>query len=207
MSFNKDACRGVFIAIGGPSGAGKSTIINALQSYFGTRAYGSLTYTTRPPRKDEVDGIHYHFVRASEMVNYQKDSRYTNFVSARGNWYWVDSVELINTSRKNINGIYLTAITQVKEFIERRRIFPNLRWIWLTAQSNELYSRLEEREDGYIDKSRAHNELLERQDRSELVSLEINTDEIKLEAVLNQIVCFIKKLTEEDHESDSNHMQ
>lgn len=197
MSFENNVGNGIFLAIGGPSGSGKSTVIRGLKSHFGNLIYESVTYTTRKPRKGEVDGRHYHFVDVSEMSNYQKDPRYTNFVSARENWYWVDSVELISTSRKNVGGIYLAAITQVHEFIEMRRIFPYMHWIWLTAKSSELCSRLEERGDEDIDKSKVHNQLLEKQDRCKLVSLEIDTSENDSETTLKLIIQLIEKLTEE----------
>lgn len=197
MSFERNVENGIFLAIGGPSGAGKSTIIRALGDYFGDRVYKSVAYTTRQPRKGEVNGKHYHFVGISEMLNYQKDSRYANFVSARGNWYWVDSVELIEISRKNVGGIYLAAITQVREFIEMKRIFPAMRWIWLTAKNSELCSRLEERGDKDIEESRVHNELLEQQDYCKFISLKIDTSGNDSETTLKLIIRFIKKLTEE----------
>ena len=197
MSIERDNANGIFLAIGGPSGAGKSTAIKAIKSHFGSRVYESVTYTTRQPRKGEVDGKHYHFVEISKMPDYQKNPRYANFVSARGNWYWVDSVELISASCKNVGGIYLAAITQVHEFTEMKRVFPAIHWIWLTAKSSELCSRLEDRGDEDINKSKAHNELLEKQDRCKLINLEIDTSENDFETTLKLIIHFIEKLTEE----------
>lgn len=184
---------GLSIAIGGPSGSGKSTIINNLKNYFGTRIYGSITYTTRKPRKYEIDGEHYHFVELSEIGKYKSDPRYVEFVLARENWYWTDLSELIDMSQKTINGIYLTAITQVHEFIGRKQIFPKLNWIWLTAPSNELRTRLIKRGDKNIDESQKYNELLEKQDRSNLISMEINTSDMSSENITNLIIDFIEK--------------
>lgn len=197
MTSKNNVGNGIFLAIGGPSGAGKSAVIEKLKNLFGMRIYGSVAYTTRLPRKDEVDGVHYHFVKASQISKYQNDPRFGNFVSARGNWYWVDLAELINKFSGK-DRIYLTSITQVHEFIERRRLFPNLHWIWLTAPNHVLCSRLKKRGDADIDQSLAHNELLEKQDRSKLISLEINTSIIKFEETLNQIIRFMKKLMEEN---------
>ena len=196
MSFKSNVDYGIFLAIGGPSGSGKSTAIKGLKSHFGNLIYESVTYTTRRPRRGEVNGRHYHFVDISQMPDYQKNPRYANFVSARGNWYWVDSVELIETSRKNVGGIYLAAITQVHEFIEMKRIFPTMHWIWLTAKSSELCSRLEERGDDNIESSKAHNEMLEKQDRCRLISLEIDTSKFGPEDTVKQIIQFIGKLKE-----------
>jgi len=52
---------GRLFVISGPSGAGKSTIIKALRERIGNLAY-SISHTTRKPRQDESDGVHYHFM-------------------------------------------------------------------------------------------------------------------------------------------------
>lgn len=186
----------VFIAIGGPSGAGKTTIIEKLKNYFGDQIYKTITYTTRSPRVNEVDGMYYHFVETSEMAKYQNNHRYINFVSARGNWYWIDSFELFAEISKSINGIYLAATTQVREFTELKNIFSNLKWIWLTAENDELYSRLKTRGDNDITQSLEHNKLLEveKKDRANLISIELDTTGEKVEATLNRIIQFIKKI-------------
>jgi len=47
------------ICIVGQSGSGKSALCEALTKHGYERV---VTYTTRPPRPDEVDGVDYHFV-------------------------------------------------------------------------------------------------------------------------------------------------
>ena len=46
----------------GPSGAGKGTLIDFLTSKFPDKFGFSVSYTTRPIREGEVDGVHYNFV-------------------------------------------------------------------------------------------------------------------------------------------------
>ena len=52
--------------ISGPSGAGKSSLVDAL---IATDAHiaPSVSHTTRPPRGDETDARHYHFVDQSRF--------------------------------------------------------------------------------------------------------------------------------------------
>ncbi len=50
----------------GPSGAGKSTLANYLMEKRDDLAF-SISATTRKPRKDEVDGKHYHFLSPEEF--------------------------------------------------------------------------------------------------------------------------------------------
>jgi guanylate kinase len=52
---------GQLYVISGPSGVGKSTIVHQLRNTVKDLAY-SISYTSREPREDEVDGVNYHFV-------------------------------------------------------------------------------------------------------------------------------------------------
>lgn len=70
MSAAEIGRRGILLVLSSPSGAGKTTITRELVQ--GDRQlHISVSVTTRPPRKGEVDGKHYHFVthaRFNEMV-------------------------------------------------------------------------------------------------------------------------------------------
>lgn len=60
----------MILIITGPSGVGKNTIINALSEKLDFKF--SVSHTTRPKRKSEVNGKDYHFVTEEEfqlMVN------------------------------------------------------------------------------------------------------------------------------------------
>lgn len=50
------------IALCGPSGSGKSSLINRLLTKYPKTFGFSVSYTTRKPRSNEIDGIHYHFI-------------------------------------------------------------------------------------------------------------------------------------------------
>ena len=61
---------GVLFIVSAPSGTGKTTLVERLVKVT-DRLMLSRSYTSRPPRKDEVDGVDYNFVsrsRFEEMV-------------------------------------------------------------------------------------------------------------------------------------------
>lgn len=55
------------MVIAGPSGAGKSTIVTRLLARHPFRF--SVSVTTRPPRPDEVDGVHYQFIELAVFTD------------------------------------------------------------------------------------------------------------------------------------------
>lgn len=53
--------RGLLVVIAGPSGVGKGTVHTRVRERV-PDAVLSVSATTREPRPDEIDGVHYHFV-------------------------------------------------------------------------------------------------------------------------------------------------
>ena len=58
--------KGMLLVISGPSGAGKGTLAKRLLADDPTFKF-SVSATTRGPRYDEVDGVHYHFLTEDEF--------------------------------------------------------------------------------------------------------------------------------------------
>jgi guanylate kinase len=58
--------RGVLVVLAGTSGAGKGTIGRRLRELYPDLRW-SVSWTTRPPRPNEVNGVDYHFVTRDEF--------------------------------------------------------------------------------------------------------------------------------------------
>ncbi|MCC5795620.1 MAG: guanylate kinase [Chromatiales bacterium] len=55
------------MVLSAPSGAGKTTLVRALMRARPEVRF-SISYTTRPPRPGEIDGVDYHFVKPEDFT-------------------------------------------------------------------------------------------------------------------------------------------
>jgi guanylate kinase len=85
--------RGLLIVISGPSGVGKDTIIRRLLELDGNLQY-SVSYTTRAPRKGEVDGVNYHFVDRNGFERLIKEGAFLEHATYDGNLYGTPVADL-----------------------------------------------------------------------------------------------------------------
>lgn len=83
MAFNK---RPFLIILSSPSGGGKSTILNEIMAQTDNIEY-SVSYTTRNPRGEEKNGVHYHFVSEPEFRERIKAGDFLEYAEFSGNYY------------------------------------------------------------------------------------------------------------------------
>jgi guanylate kinase len=77
---------GDLFVVAAPSGAGKTSLTRALlEREPGIRL--SVSYTTRPPRPGERDGVDYHFVAAERFWALQSGGEFLEHAQVHGNWY------------------------------------------------------------------------------------------------------------------------
>lgn len=78
--------RGLMLVLSSPSGAGKTTLTRML-----TRddpdVELSVSWTTRPPREGEVNGVHYVFVTKDQFRNERADNGFLEWAEVHGNLY------------------------------------------------------------------------------------------------------------------------
>jgi guanylate kinase len=78
--------RGTLYIVAAPSGAGKSSLVNALLE----REPGiglSISHTTRQPRPNDRDGVHYHFVKRAEFEMLVQRGEFLEHAEVFGNLY------------------------------------------------------------------------------------------------------------------------
>jgi guanylate kinase len=78
--------RGMLFVVSSPSGAGKTTLSRRLLAA-DDRLEMSVSYTTRPPRPSERDGVDYSFVDAATFVGMQEEGAFLESAKVFGNYY------------------------------------------------------------------------------------------------------------------------
>lgn len=71
----------------GPSGVGKGTIISMLKSEYPEKIEHSISHTTRAPRSNEINGIHYHFISAETFTVMINNGEFLEYTTIHNNMY------------------------------------------------------------------------------------------------------------------------
>ncbi|MDA3945117.1 MAG: guanylate kinase [Helicobacteraceae bacterium] len=77
---------GAILVLSGPSGAGKSSLITKIEDQIGAY-YFSISTTTRPMRKGEIEGVHYYFVTKEQFENDIEEENFLEYARVHGNYY------------------------------------------------------------------------------------------------------------------------
>ena len=59
----------------------------------------SVSYTTRPPRPGEKDGVHYHFVDEPRFMALKAGGEFLEHAHVHGNWYATSATWLRDADR------------------------------------------------------------------------------------------------------------
>jgi guanylate kinase len=85
MSIHTPPLISVFI-ISAPSGSGKSTLVHRLMSTLPSITF-SISYTTRPPRPTETNGVDYVFIPRDEFLDRLDKGEFLEHAEVFGNFY------------------------------------------------------------------------------------------------------------------------
>jgi guanylate kinase len=86
IATNPPPASGCLFVLAAPSGGGKTSLVRELL----LREPGmrlSVSYTTRPPRPGEKDGVDYHFVDEARFKALQRAGEFLEHAYVHGNWY------------------------------------------------------------------------------------------------------------------------
>ena len=78
--------RGLLLVMSSPSGAGKTTLSRRLLAADGNITM-SVSVTTRPPRRGEIDGTDYHFISKEQFAKLRDEGGLLEWAEVFGNLY------------------------------------------------------------------------------------------------------------------------
>ena len=133
---------GLLIVISGPSGVGKDTVIKRLLELDHNLRY-SVSYTTRPPRPGEVDGVNYRFVSRDDFERLIREGAFLEHATYDGNLYGTPIAQL-DAVRAAGHDIVLKIDVQGAEQV-RKRAPDALRIFLAPPDMDELLRRRTER--------------------------------------------------------------
>lgn len=133
---------GNLFIISAPSGAGKTSLVKALLKT-GIDLRLSVSYTTRPPRPEEVEGRDYHFLSQEAFEQRLKQGEFLESAEVYGNFYGT-SQKWINEAIVSGHDILLEIDSQGAQQV--RCVFPEVVGIFVLPPSPEaLEARLRQR--------------------------------------------------------------
>ncbi|MBN1897524.1 MAG: guanylate kinase [Spirochaetes bacterium] len=134
--------KGKIIVISAPSGTGKTTICRALLKRMKNLKY-SISTTTRPKRKGEVDGRDYFFITEDDFKEKIKSEYFVEWEKVH-NYYYGTSKEYIRKITQS--GYSCLLDVDVKGSQNLKKMFPDGLTIFLAPPSwKELERRLRKR--------------------------------------------------------------
>ena len=128
----------IMVILSSPSGVGKTTLTKKIQQKYQSFKI-SVSYTTRPPRSNEVDGVDYKFVKKDQFEQLIKENQFYEYAKIFENYYgtlkknvdetlqkndiifdidWQGTKQL--SKFKNLNLIKIFLITENKEELKKR---------------------------------------------------------------------------------------
>jgi len=133
---------GLIIVISAPSGAGKTTLCKRLLQTSSLFVY-SVSFTTRPPRKNEIEGVDYYFVSRGEFKKMIEKGEFVEWAEVHGQLYGT-SGKLLN--RVIEGGKEVVLDVDVKGGVQIKKNYPYSVLIFLLPPSwEELEKRLRSR--------------------------------------------------------------
>jgi len=130
---------GTLFIISAPSGAGKTSLVKALLQTDAALSL-SISYTSRPPRPEEVDGRDYHFVSREVFEQMLERGEFLESAEVYGNFYGT-SQKWINQAMLSGHDILLEIDCQGAQQV--RKLFPRTVGIFVLPPSMEaLEARL-----------------------------------------------------------------
>lgn len=171
------------LVIVGPSGSGKSTLAEFLKD-FGYQQI--ISCTTRKPRPDEINGVHYYF-KTKEEFDKIKKIEYTLYA---GNYYGTTYDEL----QEQLNKENCFCIMDINGALKMKKWFPQTKIIFIYSNIDVLNQRMLKRGDSIEKINERISNILEEKELDNYIYADLVINNKDLNETYKIIKDYINKL-------------
>jgi guanylate kinase len=135
---------GIMVILSSPSGAGKTTLVKLLSERKGFTT--SISYTTRTPRSNEINGRDYHFVNREKFERMIRNKEFLEYAKVFKNFYGTTKSNTLNELSKGNNVIFDIDWQGTNQIISQKLKNKLLTFFILPPSREELFKRLSNRD-------------------------------------------------------------
>ena len=139
---------GIVIVLSSPSGAGKTTLVKKISKKNNFQI--SISYTTRIPRDNEVNGSDYYFIKKSEFKELIDQDELLEYAEVFDNFYGSSKSKVQNFIKNKKNVLFdidWQGTQQIRKKIDKKNLIT---FFILPPSKKTLINRLSERENNNI---------------------------------------------------------
>jgi len=141
MSLVKD---GIAVVLSSPSGAGKTTLVKKIAQENNFKI--SISYTTRKPRTNEVNGKDYFFTSEEEFKNLIKNKEFLEYAKVFENYYGSSKSQVFENLNKGENVIFDIDWQGTEQIKKQKLNYKLITFFILPPSRSELFNRLKNRD-------------------------------------------------------------
>ena len=190
MSLEKD---GIVVVLSSPSGAGKTTLVKKIAEEKNFKI--SISYTTRKPRTNEINGKDYFFISEEEFENLIKNQEFLEYAKVFENYYGSPKKKVFEKLNKGENVIFDIDWQGTEQIKNQKLNYKLITFFILPPTKSELFNRLKNRDmkDKNIveERMKQFDEDIEHWENYDFVVINDN-----LEKCYNEIIKLINKKLE-----------
>jgi len=135
---------GMMVVLSSPSGVGKTTLVHKIASLKKYKI--SISYTTRKPRTNEIDGKDYYFISENKFKNLIANNELIEHAKVFDNYYGTSKDQILNFLVSG-NNVLFDIDWQGTEQIKNKNLNYKLITIFiLPPTKKELFKRLSNRD-------------------------------------------------------------
>ncbi len=120
---------GKIFCVMGKSGSGKDTILKEINNIEGLNLKTIVTYTTRPKRNNETDGVEYFFIDKEKLDYFHKCGKIIEcrvYNTVHGKWYYstIDDGQINLENNNYIVIVTLEAYSDFRKYFGDEKLVP-----------------------------------------------------------------------------------